>query len=103
MNDGAATRRDDGIRRAVEHADSVEPSWSDRAGAMLLQYAASREAWMAEDLREWAHARGLPSPPDGRAWGVVVRRAAAAGHIVKVGAGPARSSNLSLKHVWCAA
>jgi len=95
-----AERRDDGMHRAVDHADAVVHSWSDRAGELLLEYAAQRGPWMVEDLREWARASGLPSPPDGRAWGAVVRRAARAGSIVRVGWHEAKSSNLSMKGLW---
>ena len=37
-----AERRDDGMQRAVDHADAVVHSWSDRAGELLLEYAAQR-------------------------------------------------------------
>ena len=95
-----AERRDDGMQRAVDHADAVVHSWSDRAGELLLEYAAQRGPWMVEDLREWAYVHGLPSPPDGRAWGAVVQRAARAGSIVRVGWCEAKSSNLSPKGLW---
>lgn len=97
-----AERRNDGMQRAVDHADAVRPSWSDRAGALLREYAADRGSWMVEDLREWASARGLPEPPDGRAWGAVVQRAARAKQIYRVGWQEAKSSNLSPKGLWLA-
>lgn len=98
-----AERRDDGMQRAVDHADAVVHSWSDRAGELLLEYAAQRGPWMVEDLREWAYVHGLPSPPDGRAWGAVVQRAARAGTIIRIGWQEAKSSNLSPKGLWALA
>jgi hypothetical protein len=95
-----AQRRDDGMRRAVEHADAVEASWSARAHALLLEYAVLHGEWMVEDLRDWTLVHGLPNPPDGRAWGAVVQRAARSGAIVRVGYAPAKSSNLSPKCLW---
>ncbi len=93
-----------GMERAVEHADSVVPNWSERAMEALLEYARGwRDAWgdvgfLIEDVR--AHATELPAPPDSRAWGAVVSKAARQGLIVKVGYAPAASSNCSPKTLW---
>lgn len=65
----------DGMTRAIEHADAVEEGWGDRAYAMLVDFALGRFEFMTEDVRVWAHAQGLPVPPDGRAWGAVTVRA----------------------------
>jgi hypothetical protein len=73
---------DDGMNRAVDHADQVEPGWSQRAYDMLEGYALSHFEFMTEDCRVWAHGEGLPTPPDGRAWGAVTLRAVKAGLIV---------------------
>lgn len=96
----AESRRDDGMQRAVEHADDVKPYWSDMAMTWVLVYRDMHAEFLAEDVRAYAHAGGLPGPPDGRAWGAVIRRAAKAGHIVKVGYAPAKTSNLSPKVLW---
>ena len=96
----AKARRDDGMARAVEHADAVTADWSERAMAALLDFVRSHGdiPFMAEDVRVMADY--IPPPPDGRAWGAVFQRAARAGHIVKVGYAPAKSSNLSPKVLW---
>lgn len=65
----------DGMARAVEHADAVEGDWSERAYQMLLDYALNHFEFMTENVRVWAHERGLPTPPDGRAWGAITVRA----------------------------
>jgi hypothetical protein len=66
---------DDGMSRAVAHADAVEEGWSDRAYRLLCRYATEHSEFMTEEVRVWAHAIGLPKPPDGRAWGAVTLRA----------------------------
>ena len=96
----ARQRRDTGMRSSVEHADDVSPSWSDRALALVAQYAQKHPEFMAEDAREYAHKSGLPVPPDGRAWGAVIQRAHRAGLIMAVGYAPSRSSNQSPKVLW---
>lgn len=73
---------DDGMNRAVDHADALEGGWSERAYSMLLDYAAQHFEFMTEDVRVWAHEQSLPMPPDGRAWGAVTLRAAKAKMIV---------------------
>lgn len=94
-------RRDDGIQRAADHAGDY---WRRCARGFLLEYLATHaEPFLAENVREFAEARHLADPPDGRAWGQVMRSAARDGLIVKVGYAPARSSNLSPKVQWRAA
>lgn len=73
----------EGMTRAVDHADRIEPGWSERAYRMLLQYAASHFEFMTEDVRTWAHDAGLPQPPDSRAWGAVTLRAVKARLLIR--------------------
>jgi hypothetical protein len=80
--------RDDGIKRAVEHANKVAVNWSDRAHAHLLFFLLpkSRGAeFTCEQVREYAEAHGIDKPPDKRAWGHVMKRAAREGYAVKNG------------------
>lgn len=93
----------DGMAAAVEHADDVVFAWSQRAEALLVEFAGGVETFLAEDARAFAAERGLPSPPDGRAWGAVLQRARRANLIQKVGFAPARSSNNSPKVEWAKA
>lgn len=74
---------EDGMIRAVEHADRVEPEWSERASSLLRDYAQFNPEFMTESLRVWAHRMGLPLPPDPRAWGAVVNKAVRDGLIVR--------------------
>ena len=80
--------RDDGISRAIAHADAVHPDWGDRAFAELHRYIAPMHAGArltGEEIREFAELHGVPRPPDKRAWGNVMLRAARAGLIRKIG------------------
>lgn len=97
----AMDRRDLGVQRAVDHANREESEWSGQALGMLTAFAAEATGpFLIEEVRPWAEARGLPPPPDTRAWGGVTRRAAAKKRIVKAGYGSAASSNCSPKVLW---
>lgn len=96
----AKRRRDDGIARAAAHADDVDPRWQTRAFRAVAIFARYHPAFLAEDARGMAEREGLPSPPDARAWGAVMRLAARRGVIVADGYGPANSSNRSPKVKW---
>lgn len=96
--DFARARRDDGIQRSGDHAGD---RWKRSARGYLLEFLTVRPSpFLAEDVREFAEVRGLEAPPDGRAWGAVMRAAARDRLIDKVGYAPARSSNLSPKVQW---
>jgi hypothetical protein len=86
--DEGARLRDEGIDRAVAHADRVTPKWSERAYEGLrrfMVYVSGKDEFTSEHVRYFAEGWGLPSPPDKRAWGVVMMRAARAGLIRKTG------------------
>lgn len=100
----AAARRDEGMTLAVDKANRDAPGWSDEAFLAVKRFCASMysgKLFLTEDVRAWAERGGYVSRPDNeRAWGAVMRRAAANGLIKKVGYAPARSSNLSPKVQW---
>ncbi len=99
----AEARRDVGIRASVDHADREVIGWSDEAVALVRLFAVGHIGeFLTENVREWAYASGLPLPPDGRAWGAVMRRAERFGYVRAVGYRAARSSNLSPKVLWAA-
>lgn len=75
---------DNGMQRAVDHAEEKVQSWSDIACTFLIQYIKSGKEFMVEDVRK-ASAGIVPEPPSLRAWGGVIRRAAKAGFIYRVG------------------
>lgn len=101
--DFARARRDDGITRAIDHAEAARQGWKKRAHGYLLEFLTTRrlgDTFLAEDVRQFA--AGLDAPPDGRAWGWVFQDASRRGFIVKAGYAPAKSSNLSPKVLWAA-
>lgn len=89
MRSAAEILRDEGITRAVDHADAVHEQWSDRAFAMLIDYidliGGSGNEFTSEMVRFYADSQGLPRPPDQRAWGAVMVRAARSGVCKKIG------------------
>jgi hypothetical protein len=68
----AAQLADEGIRTAIEHAG---PEWNDRATEAFRQFALTHAEFLCEDVRVWAETKGLPHPPDKRAWGHIAREA----------------------------
>ena len=93
MNEQHKARQlaEDGIQRAVDHADRKKKNWSALAYMSFLYYAKYHKTFQTEDVRRWAE--HLPSPPDNRAWGAITRRAVKAGIIKRVGYAPVKSPN----------
>jgi hypothetical protein len=81
----ARAARDAGIAVAADHADAVIPEWGEYAYQLFVQYARDHAEFLTEKAREYAEDRGLPLPPDKRAWGRVPIRAAKAGIVSKIG------------------
>ncbi len=77
--------RDDGMARAADHAEVVEPGWNELALEYVRVYAKANRQLRGEMVRIYAENRGFPLPPDKRAWGAVMMRAAKAGLITKLG------------------
>lgn len=97
----AKKRRDRGMRRAAEHADAVIDSWQEKAAAQLQIFVRQRQGapFLAEEFVSWSRFR-VPAPPDGRAFGAVLQRAAKSRWIEKCGYAAAKSSNMSPKVLW---
>lgn len=66
----------DGAARAADHADAKVPSWTEQALDYFEEFARRHATFKTEDARMYAEARGLPFPPDKRAWGQVALSAA---------------------------
>jgi hypothetical protein len=102
----ARVLRDVGMQRAADHADRESEGWSDLAYGFLVDYVAANRgrAFMAEDVRSRAEAEGLPAPPDNRAWGSVISRAARRRIINRIGYGAQKSvsCHCSPKSIWVA-
>jgi hypothetical protein len=100
--DQAVARRDRGMAKASGHAESVSAHWNDDADRALRVFLRARDGgFLAEDFVAWTRwNRDIVQPPDGRAWGAVLNRAARAGLIRKLGYAPANTSNRSPKCLW---
>lgn len=90
----ARAQRDRAIERAGAHADATSPEWRDRALSLVRDYAMTHAELIGESVREHAESIGFPTPPDKRAWGSVMVRAAKAGYVRKVGWTTASAPNV---------
>lgn len=96
----AQRRRDRGLARALSHAENLSLGWNIAADAALSRYLETiTGTFLAEQFVAWAR-RVVGDPPDPRAWGGPIRRAAIAGMIQHIGYAPAASSNHSPKALW---
>lgn len=93
--DTAVRARDEGMRRAEDHADK---EWKVLAWDTLVAYFDTHDEFFCDDF--WLETR-LPWPREARAIGPLILRAARAGLIEKTGASrPSVRSNLTPKPVW---
>lgn len=93
-----------GMARAVDHADRKDPGWSERAFEALLAFTVTTDGeFTAERARAACHESGLAQPPDARAWGAVFNKASKRGHIVRVGYAPRACGHNTPTIVWRAA
>lgn len=83
--------KEEGMRRAVDHANRETLSWSQRALAAVKAAAILNPHITTEGVAAWAYKRGLPQPPDPRAWGSVMRSAVIRG--IVLGDGYEKSAN----------
>ena len=99
--------RDRGIQQAIDHADAVEPSWSDMAYEATISFIGSHmrsgDSFTMEYIRlQLTESNMISKPPDARAWGGIMRRLAKAGYIMKDGFIPAESAiaHRCPKQIW---
>jgi hypothetical protein len=86
---------------SAERADREIDDWTLRAVAMFAEFAKKAQApFLTEEARVFAESYGLPSAPDGRAWGHIAKRCQKDGLIVSAGFAAAKSSNGSPKVLW---
>ena len=76
--------RDEGINKAIDHADKKDDKWSEKAYKYFLYYLKSHCEFMAEDVRI-ASAGIIPEPPSKRAWGAIFVKAVKEGLIERKG------------------
>jgi hypothetical protein len=83
----AREKAEQGMRRTLSAAERRTPGWGDIAYEFLRDYAKVNErftGWMV--VR--SAAERIPEPPNPKAWGSVIQKAARAGVIRKVGTTP---------------
>jgi len=89
----AEKKRDDGIKRAADHAGK---EWTEGAFEILKQFLRGWPAdnlFMGEDVRFYADRLGYSKPPHLRAWGAVLVRAAREGFILNAGSDKVKDPN----------
>lgn len=98
----AMERADLAIERGRVKANKVCPEWTGQALAHVIAFAIENHhrAFLIEEVRPYAHKKGLPLPTDNRHWGAVTRAAGASRRLMKVGTGKAATSHGSEKHLW---
>lgn len=78
---------EEGMQRVLDLAERATPGWAELAYAFVCDYAKTRErftGWMM--VQDSRHV--VPPPPNPKAWGPVILRAARRGVIRKVGHTP---------------
>lgn len=98
----ARAKGEAGIKSSSEHAGE---SWNEDAFHYLRWFAAlmyrKGQTFHIEKFREWAYAKGLPKPPEQRAFGALTQKAIRMGLITPTGLyARALSSNLSPKMIY---
>ncbi len=78
------TLRDQGIQRALNHANQAKKNWQEMAFRFLVEYARQHDEFSGEEVRE-ASRGSVPEPPSLRAWGWPLIRAAKEGIIEQIG------------------
>lgn len=85
----ARALRDDGIARAVSHAEADAPGWTEIAYNFLVRYAENHQrfqCWMANQSSK--NSGAVPVPENEKAWAAPIRKALKNGVIAKDGFAP---------------
>ena len=76
--------KEEGMKRAIQHAEIIEPNWQEMALRFLETFAHNHLVFTGEDVRN-ASSGIVPEPPCLRSWGSVIRTAANRGWIEQIG------------------
>jgi hypothetical protein len=96
----ARAAADDGMRRALQHAEAECKDWGDLAFRFLTLFCRRHHYFISEDVSAASKQYGLLQPPTDRAWGAVYRRAILAEMIVQDGAGRSKRRHNSICPRW---
>jgi len=98
--DYSRAARDEGMARAADHAEGIEPGWGAAAYRVLCDYARDcDEPFTSEDFRDWLQTIQFPCPVP-KALGAVFQRAARRRVIKRCGTGISRHRHLSPCPLW---
>lgn len=84
----ARKQRDIGIQRAVDHAETDAPGWTQIAYLFLVRYAREHERFQCWMCNQESKSGGVPIPANEKAWAAPIRKALKEGIIVKDGFAP---------------
>lgn len=94
-------RAETAIQKSLFKAERLNNGWVEQAHALLRRYCWGRfNAFLTEDFAAFAELHGLPEPLERRAYGGIIRAAAKAGVIRRVGY--ATDRYCSPKALWTA-
>lgn len=74
----ARKERDRGMQKAINHANTVNKDWLDKAYKMFKEWLSgwvSGHEFMIEDFRFSAEIKGLERPPSARSYGAIAVKA----------------------------
>lgn len=107
LTDERKARRDAqaGIDMAVEAADRKHAGWSDTAYAFVELFVVQHkgENFTGHDIVEAAREKGVIAPPNEKAYGAVIQRAARAGLLKKAGYAPDENRHGNPVILWTTA
>lgn len=98
--ESARAAANDGMQRAVDHAEIESPGWVSLAYHFLTNFCLTHEYFISEDVSDASKAWGMVQPPTDKAWGQIYRRAIKAAVIVQDGAGKSRRRHCSICPRW---
>lgn len=100
--DFARAQRDEGITRAVASADGSVPGWSDLALVWIRLYAQQHrgERFIGREVVLASREHGVIQPPNDKAWGGPMQRAAKLGIIRRVGSAPDPNRHCNPVPLW---
>lgn len=101
----AREMRDEGIERAVARADGAAPGWSDLALEWIKLFAMQNRGrrFIGREVVLASRCYGVIQPPNDKAWGGPMKRAAELGVIRKVGTAPDPNRHCNPVPLWEAA
>jgi hypothetical protein len=101
----AHEKAESGMRRSLEHAEAESPGWSELAFKFVRLFWSQRgdKQCVGRDIVLAAKEYGLIQPPTDKAWGAVLKRAAKAGVMVRVGTAKDTNRHGNLVPLWAAA